>query len=792
MKLNTAWLLKYLDKSIDHRELIDAMTCAGLEVEVEIELKSALQPIRIGFIREKTPISTTPGLFATQIEVERGKTISILVGSEHEVQVGWGVPVALTGTTLPTGKKVSAGKFHGVESVGMICLDGEMGLIARDTGMYHTTDESLLGRSLTEVIDIPEYLLELKVLPNRPDCLGVLGISRELAAILGCGTKWPDVRELSAGTQSPIEVVIEEPDLCRRFTASVLRGVQVKQSPGWLKCVLLTAGMRPINNVVDITNFVMWESGQPMHAFDLNCLNGPKIIVRKLRSEESLELLSGKQITSRHGQPLCVCDAVRPQALAGIMGGRCSETTEQTQDVLLEVAYFDPVLIRNTVKTLRRIEGSGGTDASYRFERGVDPNQMLEWARQRACNLIAEMTGGYLASPTTDVYPKPIHPRRFQLDVNRVSRMIGTQIDPSTVREKLKKLGYVVDENLNVTVSTFRVDVNDPVVLMEDVARLIGYDHIPMGSGVASPTRGQDCKVSRLRNGIARHLVSVGWYETKNDPLESPSASKWLEAPSDAITLSNAASAEMSVLRRSLLSGLVVSAQRNIFRHAVSIRLFEIDRTFSQLPGKWTLGGIAGGIGRQGVWKGENRIDFFTLKGEIEDLLDSLRIRSVTFEPTNCVPYKPGETAAIIIGHSRIGHMGTLDPSVISIERQAYPLYAFEIDLEALEPLFEAPITYTPINKLPSVVRDLAIVVDLKVSYKVLRDILTSSAGPLLEQVQLVDEYRGKPVPSGHRSLAFRLIFRATDRTLTAEEVQTVMDRIVQSLSEQTGAVLRS
>lgn len=792
MKLNTAWLMKYLNKSIDHRELVDAMPDAGLEVEVETELRSALQPIKIGFVREKTSIPGTQGLFVAKVEIERGKIVSILVGSEHEVQIGWGVPVALAGMMLPTGKKVSAGRFHGVESVGMICLDGEMGLIARNTGMYHTTDESLLGQSLTQVIDIPEYLLELKVLPNRPDCLGILGISRELAAILGCETQWPELKELPADNQNPIEVVIEEPDLCRRFTASVFRGVRVKESPAWLKCVLLTAGMRPINNVVDITNFVMWESGQPMHAFDLNRLKGPKIVVRKLRVEESLELLSGKEITSRYGQPLCVCDAERPQALAGIMGGRLSETTEQTKDVLLEVAYFDPVLIRNTVKTLRRIDGSGGTEASYRFERGVDANEMLNWARQRACTLIAEMAEGRLASPPTDMYPKPIHPRRFQLSVERVSRVIGTEIDAPTVQAKLRKLGYTVDGDLGVSVPTFRVDVNDPVVLMEDVARLIGYDQIPMGAGVASPTRGEDCKSSRLRNAIARHMVSVGWYETKNDPLESPSASAWLDKPSDAIVLSNAASVEMSVLRRSLLSGLAASVQRNIFRHAGTIRLFEIDRTFAQLPGKWAFGGIAGGINQQAVWKGENQIDFFTLKGELEDLLDILRIRNVAFRPVACAPYKPGETVAILVGDTVVGHMGALDASIIPIERQAYPLYAFEIDLQVLEPLYESPITYTPINKLPAVVRDLAIVVNLKVPYSVLQDILVSSAGPLLEQVQLVDEYRGKPVPAGHRSLAFRLIFRASDRTLTAEEVQSVMDRIIQALSQQTGAVLRS
>lgn len=797
MKLNTAWLLKYLDKPIPHRELVDAMPRAGLEVEAEAELRVELAPVRIGFVREKTPIADAPGMFAAKVEIEKGKIISVLVGSEHEVKVGWGVPVALAGTTLPTGKKVAAGKFHGVESVGMICLDGEMGLIARDyghgpTGMYHTTDESQLGKSIADVIDIPEYLIELKVLPNRPDCLGILGISREMAAIFGCNTKWPDLPKLAAGDERAFEVEIESPELCPRFTAAKFRGVKVAPSPGWLKCALLTAGMRPINNIVDITNFVMWEAGQPMHAFDLAKLAGPKIVVRKLKEGESLELLTGKAITTKYGQPLCICDAEQPRGLAGIMGGKHAETADNTTDLLLEVAYFDPVHIRSNVKTLRKIDGAGGTDASYRFERGVDPNAMLDWARHRAYGLVADLAGGKLAAEPTDVYPKKIEPKSFTLSSERVSRMIGMPVEVKTIKSSLTSLGYGVDDKLHVSVPTYRVDVNDPVVLMEDVARLIDYDNIPMGGAVAAPTRGQDAKSSRLRTVIAKHLVTGGWYETKNDPLESATAAKWLGAPADAITLSNAATTEMSVLRRSLLTGLVASTQRNIFRGASTIRLFEIDRTFTDLPGAWTLAGIAGGLARRAVWRGESKTDFFTVKGELEDLFESLGIKNVIFKPALRAPFKQGETASLHLGDTLIGHAGAVDTSVIKIERQAYPLYAFEIDLRAVDAAFDAPITYTPVNKLPPVTRDLAIVVSGGESYEKLHGIITASAGELLEQVQLVDEYRGKPIPQDHRSLAFRLTFRASGRTLTADEVQPVVDRVVKSLSEQAGATLRA
>lgn len=797
MKLNTAWLLKYLDKPIPHRELVDAMPRAGLEVEVESDLRKELAPVRIGFVRSIEPIADASGMFATKVEIERGKLISVLVGSEHEVKAGWGVPVAPAGVTLPTGKKVSAGKFHGVDSVGMICLDGEMGLIARDYGfgeggLYHTTDESQLGKSIVEVLPIEEYLIELKVLPNRPDCLGVLGISREMAALFGVGTKWPTIAMPKAGSEKPIEVEIREPELCPRFTGAMFRNVKVQSSPGWLKSVLLTAGMRPINNVVDITNFVMWEAGQPMHAFDLKKLAGPKVVVRKLGENESIELLTGKVLNKKYGQPLCICDAEKPQGMAGIMGGKSAETTEASTDVLLEVACFDPVHIRSNVKTLRKLDGAGGTDASYRFERGVDPNAMLDWARTRAYSLIHELTGGVLVAPPTDRYVKRIEPKMFRLTPDRVSHMVGMPVDFETIHGALTKLGYGVADSLTITVPTFRVDVNDPVVLMEDVARMIGYDNIPMGAAVGSPTRGQACLADQLRTNIAKQLVSMGWYETKNDPLESGSAAKWLGQPADAITLANAATAEMAVLRRSLLTGLFASTQRNIFRGAQSIRLFEIDRTFSDLPGTWTLAGVTGGVSTHAIWRGETKIDFFTVKGELEDLFAQLRVNDVVFKHANHPPLKPGETASIEVKGQVVGHIGLVDSSIVKIDRLPFKLYAFEIDLAKLEPFVWPAIAYTPVNKLPAVTRDLAIVVRTSDAYADIVGTIRRAASELLEQVQLVDEYKGAPVPKDHRSLALRLTFRAAGRTLTTDEVSGVVDGVVKTLAERFGATLRA
>ena len=793
MKLNTAWLQKYLATPIPHRDMVDAMPRAALEVEAEAELKTALEPIRIGFVREKTPIEGAPGMFATRIEVEHNSQLTVLVGSDHEVQVGWGVPVALAGTVLPTGKKVTAGKFHGVDSSGMICLDGELGLIARGSGMQWWTDESLLGKRFIDFCPVDEFLIELKVLPNRPDCLGLLGISREIAAIFGVKTTWPQFQAPVSGNGQPISAAIEEPTLCRRLTVAGFENINVGQSPAWLKSVLLTAGMRPINNVVDITNFVMYESGQPMHAFDLDQLAGRKIVARKLKAGESVELLSGKAIDTKYGSPLVIADAEKPRALAGIMGGKAAETAEGTKRIALEVANFDAVHVRGNVKTLRRIDGSGGTDASYRFERGLDPNAMLDWARGRAYSLIVDLAGGKLIAAPTDVYPQKIEPRTFKLSAERVSRLLGTAVDAGKIKSSLGALGYNVSNDLTVTVPTFRVDVNDPVVLAEDVARMIGYDNIAAADRPSHATRGQACLPDRLRQAVARTLASFGYYETKNDPLEAETrTSKWLGAPDPAITLSNAATAEMNTLRRSLLTGLAASAQRNVFRGASRIRLFEIDRTFKELPGKWTLGGIVGGAARQTTWRSPATVDFFDVKGELEDLFAVLRLGTPTFSPARHPPLRDGHAAEIKVGDTVVGYVGELDPKTIKIDRLQYKLAAFEIDLTPLEAAFDQPATYSATAKLPPAVRDLALVLPISTSYAAVEALIRKTAGPVLEQLDLVDDYRGPPVPQGRRSLAMRLTFRDPHRTLTAEEVAAIIDGLLPPLKSQLDADLRT
>ncbi len=810
MIVNTAWLLEYLQPRCSHAELIEVLPRIGLEIEEEHALGAELNSVRIGFVRRKDPLAGAPGMWVCQIELQRGVTTQVVCASEHEVREGWGVPVAPAGTVLPSGRAVKADQYHGVQSAGMICLDGEMGLLARGTGMQHFSDESTLGRPLPEVAAVPEYLLDLNVLPNRPDFLGVVGIAREVAAALQLQLQLPpgDMPP-TAGQKPQVAVEIADPDLCSRYIGGVIRNVQVAPSPAWLKARLLIAGMRPINNVVDVTNYVMYEWGQPLHAFDFRTLRGQKIVVRRLRPGETLELLTGARIAVGTGEPssapLVIADAERPVALAGIMGGSDTQTTDDATDILLEAAHFDPVNIRRTVRQVDLKLESRGTASSYRFERGTDPNTGITHAARRAVRLIAELGGGEVAGPMVDAYPAPRPPTVIRLAPARVSRTLGLAVDAASIRSCLQRLGMECaggDDELEVKVPTWRVAVNDRVVLIEDVARILGYDRVPVATGESRQSLGRSAPADRLRQSLSGQLVSGGFFECRNPPLEAPELSAWLGAPDDALTLSNFETQDMSVLRRSLLPGLAATVQNNLRRGSTSVRFFEIDRAFAAgAPGtadlaaisRWRVGVVAGGTWHKSNWRGGERADFFTLKGVLEELLESVGLRDLMLTAEPCPPYVSGTAARIDApGHPTIGHIGEIDPAVLAVDRLTFPLYAFELDLDHLLGPYSALPMYRHIARQPAVTRDLAVVVALSHDYADIAAAIRAAAGPTLESLDLVDRYRGQQVQAGHHSLAFRLVFRDPERTLTADEANGMVEQILTALQQRCGAVLRA
>jgi phenylalanyl-tRNA synthetase beta chain len=806
MTINTAWLLEYIDGGCTHEQLIDALPKVGLEVEELHDLQAELEPIvKIGFIREKKPL--TDGLFALQVELSKGTLTPIVCASEHPVEVGWGVPVAISGSDLPTGTKIRPGNVHGARSEGMICLDGEMGLVAQGTGMFHTTDESLLGKSLVSVRPTQEKLAVLNVLPNRPDFLGMIGIAREVAALLKLKLKHPKVASLSLESTGPVSVQIDEPRLCTRYIGGLVRGVKVAPSPAWLKSKLLICGIKPRNNVVDITNYVLFEYGQPLHAFDADTFKGgTKVVVRRMRDGEQLKLL-GKESkvvdAAKANRPLVICDSERPVALAGIMGGAETETASATTNVLLEAAHFDAVNIRKTVRSVDLGLAKGSTDSSYRFERGTDPNAICELAFKRAIELLATVAGGAFTGPATDNHVTPTPSPAFKLSSERTSRYLGVNVSAETIFDSLTRLEMTVTPSLEVTVPTWRADANDPVVLIEDVARMIGYDSVPATPSSAPPTLGTRSAIDQLRRKLAEQLVAGGFFETRNATLESGNAASWLlddaATSPTVVELSNFATKEMQSVRRTLLNGLSRVVDTNIRRGVEAVRFYEIDRAFDATAkvddatklGRWSLGVVAGGSG--GTWRNKQPIDFHDLRGTLDALLVRARVEGAAYKPIDAAPFVKGTATRVVAASgASLGWIGEVDAAAAGIDRMTFKLYAFELDLEAVLAAQSPAPQYKPLARMPAVTRDLAFVLKVDQPYAAIESAMRQSAGASLESLALMDRYEGKQVASGHHSLAFRLVFRDASRTLTTDEVTATTDAIVTAMKSQFGAELRA
>ncbi|QDT41619.1 Phenylalanine--tRNA ligase beta subunit [Gimesia alba] len=818
MRINTGWLRDYLSEDCKESELLDAFMTVGLEVEEEHDLAQALEPIRVGFIREKKPVGDDGQYFECLVEIDKGKLVTILCATAHPVEIGWGVPVAVAGTKLPSGALISEGKFKGIRSEGMICLDGELGMIAKSTGLQVFKDEAALGESLPSVSPFQESLVEVSVLPNRPDCLGMIGIAREVAAVLDMQLKYPSQRVIqpAAGQSESVAVEIDDASLCSRYACQVFDGVQVRSSPHWLQSRLQTAGLRPINNVVDITNFVMLEWGQPLHAFDFDSLKGNRIEVRRIRKDEKLKLLDETEVDGAE-QPLVIADAEKPIALAGIMGGWNSQTTVGSKRILLEAACFDPVCIRTSSRKLRI-----STDSSYRFERGTDPNDMLSGAFTRAAELLqdAELSEAKPASTITDSYPSVRERTKFALDSDRFSKLLGAEISDEQIKDCLSKLEMTADEGLTISVPTWRVDVNNEVVLAEDVARLLRYDSIVMKPMIATTTKGRISETDGLRTNVAKFLTSNGFLECRTPPLTTEqvafSFSQWA---GDAIQVQNPISKEMTTLRQSLVGSLVEVAERNARRGASSFRFFEIDRTFRQnddvIDERWMVGGVLGGYVNDSAWvASEKEFDFLRAKGVVENLFSQISVDDITFErDTPAKGYRGEEFAALKHGDQRIGALGRIDLNELGIkDRARVPLYGFELDLSALVQVKSPARMFSGLARTQVIARDISILVPIDLRYAEIEASLEKAfaaavenlqveprkesdapvaLNPKLENVICVDTFTGESIGADAMSLTIRMLFRDDAHTLTSGEAQQLMDYVVKQLNAEHGAVQR-
>jgi phenylalanyl-tRNA synthetase beta chain len=794
MLVNTNWLAEYIEEPFTEHDLLKALASTPLEIEAYHPLSDALRDIVVGFIRDKSPIPDVDGMYVCKAEIGSSQTLQVVCASEHPIEVGWGVPIARGGMKLPTGIEIKHGKFHGVYSEGMICLDSELGMLARGSGLQVFHDETEMGRPLVELIAINDSILDLKAPANRPDLLSLIGIAREVAAILGLTLKLPStgVNEVETTTAQQVSVDIVERSLCPRYMCRLVRNVTIGKSPAWLSSRLRSAGSNPINNVVDVTNFVMREFGQPLHAFDFNTLGGPKIVVRKMAPSESIQLIDGTVVPG-DTQPLVIADVDRPVALAGIMGGKDTQINPHTTNVLLEAAYFDPVELKRSLEQLRL----DSTDASYRFSRGVDPNMMLELSLERAASLLIELAGGEVQRGAVDSYPVKFDPPRYRLSSSRVSSYLGKPVEASTIQESLNRLGMRCSDELEVEVPTWRADANDAVVLIEDVARLIGYDQIDLRTPSGALTVGQRNSLDGLRRKAAVFLANSSFLECRNITLESEElVAQFGDRAANPIRLINSLKEDMSVLRRSLLPGLLDTVARNGRRESMDFRYFEIDRTFvnggDEPIETWNVAAVMGGAVRDLDWSAKKaRFDFFQAKGVLEDLLETVGITGTVFRPTEFRGFAKDEVALVSHGAAVLGVVGAIDNSVLLSRKIHEPIYGFELNLNQIFNSATLTQSFKPVPRTPAIVRDLALVVESSVPFEKIERTIREQSGELLEEIRCTDVYEGKPIKEGERSISIRLRFRDPQRTLTNEEVSNIVEHIVQKLAQEYGSKLR-
>ncbi len=804
MNVSYQWLKNYVDlHDISPQELAEKLTNSGIAVDVVEKVNVALDKVVVGYVLERERHPEADKLSICKVDVGEEDALQIICGASN-VDKGQKVPVALVGAKLPDGTKIKKAKLRGVESIGMICSSSELGMNDKllpkhkTEGILVLPEDSLIGSSIEPVLGFDDYVLELDLTPNRSDCLSMLGVAYEVAAILDRDVRIPE-NEIGDGVsnQHPVQIDIEAEQACKHYAARLIKNVQVMESPQWLQNRLIAAGIRPINNVVDITNFVMLEYGQPLHAFDYKKLDQPKIVVRLAKPEEKIVTLDDQE-RSLDDQMLLITDGVKPIAIAGVMGAANSEVTEQTTEILLESAYFDGFSVRRTSKKLGL-----RSEASLRFEKGVDPNRIYG-ALNRAAQLLKELAGGELVDVIVEDKKEVPSDTRILLRTSKVNEMLGTDLESEQIKSIMERLKFGIEEQdgeFNVVVPTRRQDISREIDLIEEVARLYGYDQIPATLPYGVYVQGGLTQKQKIRREIKNVLEGAGLQEVISYSFVSEKQLKTVkieETDFRPITLSMPLSEERKYLRTSIIPNLLEVAQYNVNHNNPDIRIYELGTTFlsneihlTALPKeKMVIAGLITGA-LPTYWKKSNEaIDFYYVKGILENLLNELGINDAEYQPKVVEGFHPGRTAAISVEGEAIGILGQIHPEI----QDRYDLteaYAFEVDLTALWNQVNTEINYKTLPRYPAMQRDIAVVVDYDLEVDKLIRTIRTTGGEILENLQLFDVYVSEKLGLNKKSIAFSLTFRDQEKTLTDEEVTKVYNKILDALVTNYQAELR-
>jgi phenylalanyl-tRNA synthetase beta chain len=801
MKVSLRWLKEYVDFSLPIEELSERLTMAGLEVgEVQV-IGGSWNNIVVGKIIDVNPHPNADRL--KLVTVDLGKQHSAVVCGAPNVAVGDKVAFARVGAQLTDGHsgemvQLKPAKIRGIVSEGMVCSERELGISDSHEGIMILPGEAAVGTPLSEYLG--DTILDLDITPNRPDCLSVIGVAREIAALTGSKAHIPEIHydELEKAIDSYAAVEIVEPNLCPRYCASLLTSIKVTESPQWMQRRLSACGMRPINNIVDVTNYVMLEYGQPLHAFDYNELRGKQIIVRRAVHGEAIATLDGVQRTL-NSNTLVIADKERAIAVAGIMGGGDTEVRQNTTTVLIESANFNQAVIHRGSLGLRL-----SSEASLRFEKGLSRDLPLI-ALKRATQLLTELAEGRVAKGIIDVYPGKQQKEPIFLPVTDVKRLLGVELKVGEICETLELLGFgcrqvELNSQIQVEVPWWRTDVNCTADLVEEIARIIGYDKIPTTMLSSSLPRYEPVPMLFLRRQLSNILVSCGFQEVLTYSLTSLEMLGMLLPElrlmgPNPMKVANPMSREQEYLRTSLRAGVLSVLARNERYQENGIRLFEIGKVFmpreKDLPQeKEMLCAVLSGLRRRLFWRGEEEpVDFFVAKGVLETILSRLGV-AARFEVSEDESLCPGRTADVVVENDKLGTVGELHPKIAKAFGLSGTAYLIEMDLDKLSSFTVTLKTFQAIPRYPSTHRDIALLVDEKVTYQQICFIIQGFS--LVNSVVLFDFYIGEQVPTGKKSLAFRIVYQSSTHTLTDGEVDEVQQQILDKLQRELRAVLRS
>jgi len=799
MDLSRKWLSEFVDLSdIDDKTFADEMTLSGSKVETVRRTDGEIKNVVVGKILEMVRHENSDHMWVCQIDVGRDAPIQVVTGAQNQ-KAGDLVIVALDQALLPGGKRIEKGMLRGVESNGMCCSYQELGMTEHDwplaaaDGLFILdTDPDVMaqnprpGDDVTRILGLDDTVVEFEITPNRPDCLSVIGLAREAAATFRRPLKLhtPAVKGSGGSAAELVKITIEDGALCPRYTARMVKNVKIAPSPLWLRERLRASGVRPINNIVDITNYVMLEYGQPMHAFDFSCVEGGQIRIRTAREGETIQTLDGndRKLTPNM---LCICDVNKPVCVAGVMGGANSEIVGDTAMVLFESANFNGVSVRRTATALGM-----RTDASSRYEKGLDPMNTIK-AVERACELVELLGCGQVVDGVVDVIAAEKAPTTLKLEPEKINRLLGTDIGEETMREYLLNLGFALEGD-TIIVPSWRADVEHYSDIAEEVARFYGYNQIPNTLMRGDTTRGGFTAEQSFDRAIGAACRALGYDEIISYSFISPSCYNKILLPEDSplresLKILNPLGEDTSIMRTTILPSLLEIVTRNCNYRNKAARLYELGKVY--LP---RADGLADepkvlSLGAYGAQE-----DFFSFKGSVQALLKELRIADVRFAACRDNPsYHPGRCAVVSAGGQELGVIGQIHPTVAANYGVDVEIYAAELRFDALFAVRGETPVYRPLPRFPAVSRDLAVVCDDAIPVADLVDVIRAAGGRYLESVSLFDIYRGAPIPPDKKSVAFSLTLRAEDQTLTDEHAGACMAGILEALENNCGAVIR-